>query len=199
MSPLTACGTEVKLNGTHVEYKNKLIAGNDASVLQKGAVIVGTADSTSRQTLAAKLKCLFPVELMVSTAFLPNISHVTIPGRVLTRKQADSSSRFKLIYPIFLSEGLDERLTIREWWFEHTFTWWEFNFFQISLFSLYKKSNWIFFEKFFWKIVIELKKLPPAYGIGKFMATMHLYKTDQYLETYQSNPQLNTGDYLNVG
>jgi hypothetical protein len=120
MSPLTACGTEVKLNGTHVEYKNKLIAGNDASVLEKGAVIVGTADSTSRQTLAAKLKCLFPVELMVSTAFLPNISHVTIP-------------------------------------------------------------------------------LPPAYGIGKFMATMHLYKTDQYLETYQSNPQLNTGDYLNVG
>ena len=102
MSPLTACGTEVKLNGTHVEYKNKLIAGNDASVLEKGAVIVGTADSTSRQTLAAKLKCLFPVELMVSTAFLPNISHVTIPGRVLTRKQADSSSRFKLIYPIFV-------------------------------------------------------------------------------------------------
>ena len=31
------------------------------------------------------------------------------------------------------------------------------------------------------------------------MATMHLYKTDQYLETYQSNPQLNTGDFLNVG
>ena len=48
-------------------------------------------------------------------------------------------------------------------------------------------------------IRLELKKLPPAYGIGKFMATMHLYKTDQYLETYQSNPQLNTGDYLNVG
>ena len=48
-------------------------------------------------------------------------------------------------------------------------------------------------------IQLELKKLPPAYGIGKFMATMHLYKTDQYLETYQSNPQLNTGDYLNVG
>ena len=46
---------------------------------------------------------------------------------------------------------------------------------------------------------LELKKLPPAYGIGKFMATMHLYKTDQYLETYQSNPQLNTGDFLNVG
>ena len=119
MSPLTACGTEVKLNGTHVEYKNKLIAGNDASVLEKGAVIVGTADSTSRQTLAAKLKCLFPVELMVSTAFLPNISHVTIPGRVLTRKQADFSSRFKLIYPISLSDGLDERFTNRQWWFEH--------------------------------------------------------------------------------
>ena len=148
MSPLTACGTEVKLNGTHVEYKNKLIAGNDASVLQKGAVIVGTADSTSRQTLAAKLKCLFPVELMVSTAFLPNISHVTIPGRVLTRKQADSSSRFKLIYPIFLSEGLDERLTIREWWFEHTFTWWEFNFFQISLFHCIKNPI-EFSSKFF--------------------------------------------------
>ena len=150
MSPLTACGTEVKLNGTHVEYKNKLIAGNDASVLQKGAVIVGTADSTSRQTLAAKLKCLFPVELMVSTAFLPNISHVTIPGRVLTRKQADSSSRFKLIYPIFLSEGLDERLTIREWWFEHTFTWWEFNFFQISLFHCIKNPI-EFSSKFFFK------------------------------------------------
>ena len=130
MSPLTACGTEVKLNGTHVEYKNKLIAGNDASVLEKGAVIVGTADSTSRQTLAAKLKCLFPVELMVSTAFLPNISHVTIPGRVLTRKQADSSSRFKLIYPIFRPEGLGERFRNREWWFEHSITWSDFQFFK---------------------------------------------------------------------
>ena len=42
-------------------------------------------------------------------------------------------------------------------------------------------------------------KLPAAYGIGQFMATMYLYKTDQYLEPYQANPQLNTGDYLNVG
>ena len=54
-------------------------------------------------------------------------------------------------------------------------------------------------DQIFLGIRLELKKLPPAYGIGKFMATMHLYKTDQYLETYQSNPQLNTGDYLNVG
>jgi hypothetical protein len=119
MSPLTACGTEVKLNGTHVEYKNKLIAGNDQSVLEKGAVIVGTADSSSRQALAAKLKCLFPIELMVSTAFLPNISHVTIP-------------------------------------------------------------------------------LPPAYGIGKFMASMQLFKTEFYEQPYQNNPELTTADYLNV-
>lgn len=120
MSPLTACGTEVKLNGTHVEYRNKLMAGSDAEVLEKGAVIVGTANSQSRQALAAKLRCLFPVELMVSTAFLPNISHVTIP-------------------------------------------------------------------------------LPPAYGVGKFMASMSLFKTEFYEETYQNNPELTTADYLNVG
>jgi len=120
MSPLTACGTEVKLNGTHVEYRNKLVAGSDGAVLEKGAVIVGSANSPSRKALAAKLKCLFPVELMVSTAFLPNISHVTIP-------------------------------------------------------------------------------LPPAYGVGKFMASMSLFKTELYEETYQSNPELTTADYLNVG
>lgn len=121
MSPLTACGTEVKLNDTYVEYKNKLIAGTEGeSPLEKGAIVVGTADSVGRQTLAAKLKCLFPVELMVSTAFLPNISHVTIP-------------------------------------------------------------------------------LPPAFGVGKFMATMLLFKGDDYLESYQANPQLSTGDFLNVG
>jgi len=120
MSPLTACGTEVKLNGTHVEYRNKLVAGSDAEILEKGAVIVGSQNSPSRKALAAKLKCLFPVELMVSTAFLPNISHVTIP-------------------------------------------------------------------------------LPPAYGVGKFMASMSLFKTEFYEETYQSNPELTTADYLNVG
>ena len=69
-----------QLNGTHVEYRNKLVAGSDAEVLEKGAVIVGSQNSPSRKALAAKLKCLFPVELMVSTAFLPNISHVTIPA-----------------------------------------------------------------------------------------------------------------------
>jgi len=120
MSPLTACGTEVKLNGTHVEYRNKLVAGSDGAILEKGAVIVGSQNSPSRKALAAKLKCLFPVELMVSTAFLPNISHVTIP-------------------------------------------------------------------------------LPPAYGVGKFMASMSLFKTQLYEETYQSNPELTTADYLNVG
>jgi len=79
ISPLTACQTELKLNTTHVEYKNKLVAGNEADVMQKGAVIVGTPDNKDRQALSAKLRCVFPVELMVSTAFLPNISHVTIP------------------------------------------------------------------------------------------------------------------------
>lgn len=79
ISPLTACNTELKLNTTHVEYKNKLVAGNEADVMQKGAVIVGTQDTRNRQALSAKLRCVFPVELMVSTAFLPNISHVTIP------------------------------------------------------------------------------------------------------------------------
>ena len=69
-----------QLNGTHVEYRNKLVAGSDGAVLEKGAVIVGSQNSPSRKALAAKLKCLFPVELMVSTAFLPNISHVTIPA-----------------------------------------------------------------------------------------------------------------------
>lgn len=79
ISPLTACNTELKLNTTHVEYKNKLVAGSEDDVFQKGAVIVGTQDTRNRQALSAKLRCVFPVELMVSTAFLPNISHVTIP------------------------------------------------------------------------------------------------------------------------
>jgi len=79
ISPLTSCGTELKLNTSHVEYKNKLVAGNEADVIEKGTVIVGTSGNKDRQSLSAKLKCAFPVELMVSTAFLPNISHVTIP------------------------------------------------------------------------------------------------------------------------
>lgn len=79
ISPLTACDTELKLNTTHVEYKNKLVAGNEADVMEKGSVIVGTEGNKDRQALSAKLRCVFPVELMVSTAFLPNISHVTIP------------------------------------------------------------------------------------------------------------------------
>ena len=72
--------SDFQLNGTHVEYRNKLVAGSDGAILEKGAVIVGSQNSPSRKALAAKLKCLFPVELMVSTAFLPNISHVTIPA-----------------------------------------------------------------------------------------------------------------------
>ena len=68
-----------QLNTSHVEYKNKLVAGNEADVIEKGTVIVGTSGNKDRQSLSAKLKCAFPVELMVSTAFLPNISHVTIP------------------------------------------------------------------------------------------------------------------------
>ena len=55
------------------------MAGNEADVMEKGSVIVGTEGNKDRQALSAKLRCVFPVELMVSTAFLPNISHVTIP------------------------------------------------------------------------------------------------------------------------
>jgi len=120
ISPLTACQTELKLNTTHVEYKNKLVAGNEADVMQKGAVIVGTPDNKDRQALSAKLRCVFPVELMVSTAFLPNISHVTIP-------------------------------------------------------------------------------LPDVFGTGSFMASMSLFKTENYNEAYMSNPRLSTGDDLFVG
>lgn len=31
------------------------------------------------------------------------------------------------------------------------------------------------------------------------MASMSLFKTELYEETYQSNPELTTADYLNVG
>lgn len=79
VSPLTACGTELKLNTTHVEYKNKIVAGDEEQELEKGMVVVGKANSPSRQSLSAKVRCVFPVELMVSTAFLPNISHIEIP------------------------------------------------------------------------------------------------------------------------
>ena len=48
-------------------------------------------------------------------------------------------------------------------------------------------------------LVKPRKKLPPAYGVGKFMASMSLFKTEFYEETYQSNPELTTADYLNVG
>lgn len=79
ISPLTACNTDLKLNTTHVEYKNKLVAGSESAIVEKGSVIVGTQGNPERSGLSAKLRCVFPVELMVSTAFLPNISHVTIP------------------------------------------------------------------------------------------------------------------------
>ncbi|CAG5111719.1 Oidioi.mRNA.OKI2018_I69.chr2.g5995.t1.cds [Oikopleura dioica] len=79
VSPLSACGTEIKINGTHVTYNNKLAAGSPDEELRKGQVVIGSKNSQSRQSLAAKLRCVFPVELMVSSAFLPNISFINIP------------------------------------------------------------------------------------------------------------------------
>jgi hypothetical protein len=119
ISPLTVCGTELRLNGSHVEYNNKLIAGNEDEALMKGQVLVGT-ESKKTQSLAAKLKCIFPVELMVSTSFLPNISLITIP-------------------------------------------------------------------------------LPDAFGVGEFQASMSLFKSNAYAETYSANPRLYTGDILYIG
>lgn len=79
VSPLSACGTEIKINGTHVTYHNMLAAGNPDDELTKGQVVIGSKNSQARQSLAAKLRCVFPVELMVSSAFLPNISFINIP------------------------------------------------------------------------------------------------------------------------